>query len=272
MPTQVACPKCNTKYKLSDNMLGKVLQCQKCGAKFKLPGPKKAAAGKATSKPAVSSAQSKELQKFGLDGPIQSSQDDLFDSPPSAAPMTDLLGNHALDPGFSSAKPQHEEVVDDGSSVIFENPAIAKKKKKKKSSVDSIYEPSRKPLQDYDGEPFNFKTAIKEVWFVLLMVLFPLAAAGVLIPYFGGQQLSYISLATRAICAVAAMGVGIWGYVLIAKTSGVVPLLLCMFVPFYIFYYLAQNWDDMKKFVQATGVTFAAQMIYVPFDFMGDGF
>lgn len=273
MPANVACPKCKTKYKLPDNLIGKPVKCQKCGAGFKVGQAAKAPASAGAKRMPQSSkadADANELKKMGLDGPIQHTSEAIFDSSPPADAGAGLLGNLATDPGFSAPKVEDEEQEDVG--VLFENPALGQKKKKKKSEF--VYTPQRQGLEDHKPEPFVFRDAIKEVWFLCLLILGLMSAAGIMIPYFGGEGLSYISLITRSIVGVVGLLVSIWGCVLAYKTSeSVLVLLLCIFVPFYIFYFTATNWKAMKPYFLAFIVCCVVSVMYVPFDLMGgDGF
>jgi predicted Zn finger-like uncharacterized protein len=140
MPVVIACPKCQTKYQLSDEMLGRAIKCKSCGTVFKTkrpasssatspaagqkPGTRPAAgstkpasgAARPTrpagqprpSAPAVSGA---DLAKFGLDGPLRRQADLFAGAANSPARGPDMLGNLAADPGFGGS----EEPAADGS-------------------------------------------------------------------------------------------------------------------------------------------------------------
>ena len=126
MPVTIACPKCQTKYKLPESSLGKALKCQKCGAGFKTRAPKQAPAQSSKQaqapkqaqaqapkqtqpqpkqpKAATSSAdasrqqRAQEMKKLGIDGPLVR-QGDIFG--PGLPQGAGQLGNFAAeDPGF----------------------------------------------------------------------------------------------------------------------------------------------------------------------------
>ncbi|MCH2182969.1 MAG: zinc-ribbon domain-containing protein [Mariniblastus sp.] len=149
MPLVVACPQCNAKFKLPDELVGKPVQCKACQARFQVGKPRKAlpdkSAGKAGTVVAtstVSPEQQAEMAKLGIDGPLQS-RPDLFRSGPISP--ADPLANHVVeDPGFagsgnaSSAEqdaPGEEE--QDEYAAVFVNPAIVAPKDTK-SKVDPL--------------------------------------------------------------------------------------------------------------------------------------
>ena len=154
----VGCPKCKKKYKLSEKMLGKTVQCSDCKTKFKTAAAaksKKSEAAKATGgkrrkkkkssatgdKPAGASEAS--LKDVGLSGKMNP-QLDLFSQPIPDKRTPNPLGNHVLeDPGFGSAHMgddddlEDEVEVDDDMKQLLANPALkslAKAGGKKKSS------------------------------------------------------------------------------------------------------------------------------------------
>ena len=82
MPLVVACPKCNAKFKLPDQLIGKPIQCKACQARFQVGKPRKAlpdqSAGKAGTAVATSTItpeQRAEMARLGVDGPLQSRPD-----------------------------------------------------------------------------------------------------------------------------------------------------------------------------------------------------
>ena len=113
MPVTIACPKCQTKYKLPESSLGKALKCKKCGAGFKTKAPGQTQpAAQAQAQPkrpqaATSAAdqnrrqqQAQEMKKLGLDGPL-GRQGDIFG--PALPQGAGQLSNFAAeDPGFQS--------------------------------------------------------------------------------------------------------------------------------------------------------------------------
>ncbi len=154
MPAVVACPKCKTKYKLPDNILGKPIKCKSCGTAFqtKAPDAAKSASTTATkSKPAGTKASAAELAKFGLDGPLRRQPDVFEGATPISAKAPDTLGNLAADPGFVEQPlvKQSDEGNDDGQDPmadIFANPALeaARAKRENSQKVD----PNKKEVSD----------------------------------------------------------------------------------------------------------------------------
>ncbi len=152
MPTAVACPKCNARYSLPDELVGKPVKCKACGTVFK-SNPAVAPAGQAggrgqanamvARKRAVARAKppvsNEEFARAGLDGPIKESVD-LFNE--QANPQFDPLSNHIVhDPGFAEF-----EVDDDGEdndtdteiSQVLRNTAIRKKVSTSKKKEDPL--------------------------------------------------------------------------------------------------------------------------------------
>lgn len=136
MPVAIACPKCQTRYSLPDQALGKPVKCKSCGTVFKTkaPAPKSPANQAAPQRPTQPPAQrpapvsNPELAKFGIDGPI-SRPADIFAGTSAPPPqMGNPLGNFVLeDPGFADLNVVQEEIQEemggeDGMSAILNNP------------------------------------------------------------------------------------------------------------------------------------------------------
>jgi hypothetical protein len=111
MPANIACPKCQTRYQIPDNVMGKTIACKKCGTKFLAAanegvkvGVTATAASAAPRRQAVANrrysegASAEALARLGLDGPIRRQADPLSDD--LVPPPKDILGNYAADPGF----------------------------------------------------------------------------------------------------------------------------------------------------------------------------
>ena len=153
MPVTIACPKCQTKYKLPESSLGKALKCQKCGAGFKTRAPGQAGGsparqvqGKAGAQPtkqpqkpaaptdASQRQRSQEMKNLGIDGPLVR-QGDIFG--PALPQGAGQLGNFAAeDPGFESNPVSHAVDVEvqnpqgvqqsaEGMESILANPFVA---------------------------------------------------------------------------------------------------------------------------------------------------
>ena len=177
-----------------------------------------------------------------------------------------MLGNHAMDPGFTAPQPKDEDGEVDPNE-LFVNPALAPKKKKK-MSIDS-YQPTRERLDDYKGEPFVFKDAIKEPWFVVLMVLGFVTLCCTVIPYFMGPQYKFITFIGMSICGVTAAVANFWGLFLAYKTTETpITLVLCLLVPFYFIYFVIVNWSAMKPYALTIIVCIVMQVFHIPFLFL----
>lgn len=150
MPVSIACPKCNTKYRLSDSALGKSVKCQKCGASFGASASPKIA-GKPASSQQLSTKKSQpqadgtvlqpsqqDILKMGIEGAIKR-QADIFSAPPPPT-RSNPLGNFSIeDPGFADlevAKQEvEEEVRSDGMESILGNPYASVSVKKSKGGM-----------------------------------------------------------------------------------------------------------------------------------------
>ena len=145
MPATIACPKCQTKYKIPDSALGKPIKCQKCGAGFRTQAPagQPQATTQRPSGTASSQHDEKELARYGIEGPLKR-QADIFSVPPPP-PRANPLGNFVLeDPGFADLETARREVLEeegqsDGMEAILSNPyARGGKKVGRKSNLPEI--------------------------------------------------------------------------------------------------------------------------------------
>lgn len=148
MPAVITCPKCKTKFKLPDKMIGKAIKCSSCGTAFKTKAPAGKSPAAESSQPESSQPSTAELAKLGLDGPLRQQPDVFAGAAPINRKSPDLLGNLAADPGFGEAAavqgeaPRKERPADD-LSEIFENPYLspsAGKGGSRKFAGDSNYQ------------------------------------------------------------------------------------------------------------------------------------
>ena len=153
MPAVIACPKCKTKFKLPDKLIGKAIKCTSCGAAFqtKPPAAKDPSASPQT-RPQVSSA---ELAELGLDGPLRRQPDIFAGVAPLPRQAPDLLGNLATDPGFAETGSVQKEAEPterppDDLSEIFQNPYLSPSAAGKGS-------------QKFKGDP-NFQYRSLKLW------------------------------------------------------------------------------------------------------------
>jgi len=158
----VGCPKCNKKYKLADEMLGKTVRCSSCQTPFKAGAggkPKSGDAAKAAArkrrreKPAgagdgMTQASEASLKDVGLSGQMNP-QFDLFSQPIPDKRAANPLGNYVLeDPGFGQAGDDDDEDEDDrdeisdDKKILLSNPALKAKGKSKKKSKRAAGKPS----------------------------------------------------------------------------------------------------------------------------------
>lgn len=142
MPVTIACPKCQTKYKLPDSSLGKAIKCQKCGAGFKTKArtqqrqarsqPKQPTpAQQAPAQGANSQQRAQEMAKLGIDGPLRR-QGDIFGAalPQGAGQLGNFAGE---DPGFDERaianvdveQEEQQKAVNEGMESILDNPFVS---------------------------------------------------------------------------------------------------------------------------------------------------
>src|SRR5262245_48865798 len=99
-------------------------------------------------------------------------------------------------------------------------------------------------------------------WIILGVSLLLLLLA-VLLPGSAGRLVSTLAL----VCAVGFLIVGGAWLLLTALSDSVVQLLLCLFVPFYTLFFVANNWEETKRpfglyllgILMLAGSTFAAE-------------
>lgn len=244
MPIQIACPKCNAKYQVSSKFQGKVVKCQKCNTSFKVAAQSAAAQNKTES-----NIPAQEYHKLGIDGPITSRAPDLFDSPPPQGHAANMLGNHAMDPGFSAAPPKPQADVEPQVSDLFTNPALDQQKPKKKSQV--LIDP-KKPRKK-KGSSKKKKKLTQQVWFLLLITLLPLTLLCTIPIMFLGSGWSMLAAIPFGFSIIAGMAVGIWGLILAHEATGdVTTIILCLLVPFFMLYIIIVHWRVMQHYVYAT--------------------
>ena len=251
MPAAVACPKCKKKYSLPDKMLGKVVKCSNCTTKFKTPAPRAGQPAKAATNPqaakAASNARAAEMRKLGIDGPIQRAPD-LFDS--GVKPRKgegDPLANHIVgDPGFAQVDlPQQkvEETVDPLADM-YANPAIQQEK------VSSVPRGTGKKAGKKAGKKKRKKsqgTFASKIWLWIPTIFIPIFILGIVLSFFAPTPAAIIVGIAYGIFSLTGTAIGIWALVETYKVSeSVAQLLLSIFVPFYILYFFATNWQPMK--------------------------
>ncbi len=267
---KIACPKCSASYNLPNDLIGKPVKCPKCSTAFKVgkkiktkTNPAAPQAAKPQSPEEI--AKANELKKFGLDGPISKS-DAIFDESQSDGtpdPMANPLGRAGFDPGFSSHPPVEEKVDANPKGAMFENPALDTKKTK--ATAQDPKPKSSKSKGKAGG--FELKTAIKEVWFMLLLGLGLLTLVGVLVPLFT-SGLGVMEIVGLSIVGVAALAVQVWGGLVAYKHSGsVAMLLLCLLVPFFLLFYGFTNREVMDPALKAYIVCLVLSLVFVPFLF-----
>lgn len=129
----VACPKCKSKFKLSNDLLGKAIRCKSCKAAFRTAAPKDGATAKAgTAKPdAPETRKRTKTAAAAVKKPPKSLEDELFASPKLPPGAPDPLGNFVLeDPGFGALELPDPENDDDSEDLfadrqhLMENPAL----------------------------------------------------------------------------------------------------------------------------------------------------
>jgi uncharacterized membrane protein YhaH (DUF805 family) len=240
MPATIACPKCQTKYKLPDSALGKPIKCKKCGAGFRTQprqGQPQASAQQLAvkSKPQPSQQElsvrskpqpsQKELAQFGIDGPLKR-QADIFSAPPPPR-QNNPLGNFVLeDPGFADVELARQEVreemgASDGMEAILNNPYALTSNQTPKKQL----EVASKPTMGAMLFSFQGRAPRRVYWGVLLSL--PL----VLILLVAGLVVGAILIDLLAVRIIIGLAV------------------LALFIPF-VWISLAVNvrrWHDLNK-------------------------
>ncbi len=263
MPIAVACPKCQKKYNLPDNMMGRQVKCPACGSPFQVPArkqpvvdPRQAAVQQ--KKRAEMQQREMELRKMGVAGTIQRAPD-VFEGLPQMQGTADPLANYQIeDPGFAEVNYTRTETTDindsdDPMAGMFENPAIEKSKKKKTKKRKN-----KKTESPYYLEP----------WFWFTALFLPLY--GLLALLCWTQAISYdtaliLGVTTLALNGLASIALGVFGIILIYRnTPSVAQVLLCWFIPFYLFYYLSKHWEPMKSFGNALLAQALISMVSLP--------
>ena len=261
MPAVVACPKCKKKFKLPDEMLGKNVKCPSCEILFKVPGPR-SAASPANAQPQrqadarkqqAARAQAQALQAMGVQGNIERPAD-LFSGGAGMPGTADPLANHVIqDPGFGDGAdiaiaPKKIQKSDNPYESMFTNPALEQKKTKKLATGKK-------------GKKAESTSLIAEPWFWLTVTFLPLFLLSILFSSTGMLPESanaMFTFATYGLYALVSVGIGIWGFIVVYQVSeSVAQLLLCIFIPFYMLYFLWKNWESMKSY----GNTVAANVV-----------
>ena len=244
MPTAVACPNCQQKYSLPDNLIGKPVQCKKCNKKFQIGKPKAAAGPAAANNQANQAkrqAKTAALRQMGLDQLNDSP--DLFGSAPP--PTHDPLANHVVhDPGFGQATtyvagPEEEphQYAD-----LFENPEVAKKKKRKSADL------SKYNLEE-DVIPVP---VMRQPWCILLVIFGMMAALTGIIyisTYEWGKPMGFANLVL--VCTVSAI-LNLWFLVAFFKSQPTTfEIVGFFFIPFYAFVIMFTKFQQLKSVILA---------------------
>jgi len=246
MPLVVACPKCNAKFKLPDELIGKPIQCKACQARFQVGQPRKALpgqpagkAGTAVATSTITPEQRAEMARLGVDGPLQSRPDLFAGGPISPA---DPLANHVVqDPGFAGsanraqakeeASQQDEQDEQDEYSAVFVNPAISAPKQTEKKSDplapflnkdDGFGEPL-----DVGGKKKSSQAGWLKVGFLLLLFLLAFVLSFTLdtlvVPFFFFMFCFFLT-------GIVALVLTVKGSICVAKNTNSVPLGIVSFL------------------------------------------
>ena len=241
MPVKIACPKCNSQYRVPEGAVGKTVKCKKCGSAFKAnPGQRtQQAQGRGQAGKPKASAQ--ELQKLGLSG--LNRQTDIFASGP-AAPQG-ALGNFAEDPGFGDYQTAQQEVEEEeqdepsGMSSIVNNPYAdsvtdrnrkkAKKKRAAGAGADSKEKLSKKP------------------WFLILAIFLPWFLIATIVGIFApsiGFIIAVVGLVLLFLINFVLTG---WYLKCVFEAGEGAELVMFFLVPFYALFFLYNHWPAMRN-------------------------
>lgn len=253
MPAIVTCPKCQTKYQLADAAMGSPIKCKKCETVFRTKAPATAAAPETRPAPqqrvanpdAKASAggrpqpSANELAQFGLDGPLRRQAADVFaGTQPLSQRGPDILGNHAVEPGFADVPvadlfdDEDDAPATNDYSDIINNPYLAP------SPISKSGSGGKGKQKSYTGDPnYQFKSAK----LLAILTTTGIVLAGLLafaIPIYGMLAVSTIS--SEDIESGEAVGTAfVWGIPFLLMIIGLVSLLLFNFVMLLIFMYRA---------------------------------
>ena len=259
MPAVVACPKCKKRFNLPDKLLGKTVKCTECATSFRTPPPQGTGTGQAPANAQAQQAQAKrqqaaaeakrraiELQKLGVDGPLQQAPD-VFDGLASVRGTADPLNNVVLeDPGFADVNytAEPEFVEESPNAGMFDNPALAAKDSGSKKMGGKKKKKRRGKNSGLKGQP----------WFLILAIFAPLclltlvlSLTGILSP----QACFFISVVLMILLGLVSMALQVWQFILIQNEMNLTQALLSLFIPFYVLYPIIDRWSVMKDYVYA---------------------
>ena len=257
----VACPNCQTRYNLPDKFQGKKVKCKSCSKPFAAGvGAKRAPAGRVNQEAQrAPQVDPQELANMGI-GALRA-QPDPFAAPAHQGP--DPLRNHVVqDPGFEASvvpgmhpgMPSHTDDAEEDPNAEFQsvvaNPYVTPAARPKAQR-------DRNSASDGGGKRKRRKRAAwsKQPWFLLTVIFVPLFLLSILFSATGiagsGAAVA-IAFGTFGLFGLATMVMGFWGLFLAHEIGGVVQVLLCWLVPFYILYFIVKHWDHMKDYAFAT--------------------
>ena len=260
MPVVVACPKCQKKYSLKESVLGKAVKCTHCSATFKATAPRGAktaqpsvttrasAAAKArsaaetkarTAAEAAAKAQAAEMAKLGIDGPIRKEPDIFAGAVAARTGERDPLANHVIqDPGFGRVSVPvvtEEEQAENELAQLFVNPALA-----------SFDEPRPKLRTTQTGGNAS-GGLLSQYWFLILIVFTPIFLLTAILSLFWPGLSMTLTAIGLGIVSLVGTAITVWAMFKVYQTTpSVLQILLCLFVPFYIIYYVIVYWESMK--------------------------
>ena len=246
MPVAVACPKCQKKFNLPEQMLGRPVKCSACGAQFKTPARARVSSApnpKVMAAHAAAQKKAHELKQMGVEGLIQRAPD-VFDGAGPVNGNIDPLANHLIeDPGFSDVN--FESAARDTSqsenpyATMFENTAV-ENTKKKATTASKGKKKKRVDLPWY-----------QEPWFLLTAIFTPLFIVAIVINV--TEMVSPdVAYWITSVPDWAHSVVGLLGFFWLISltyeaTQSNLQVFLTVLVPFYVFYTLAQHWGLMKS-------------------------
>jgi predicted Zn finger-like uncharacterized protein len=234
MPVTIACPKCQTKYKLPDSALGKPVKCKTCAAVFRTPAPGTPAAGSKTpvaprqpqsTKPQPSA---QELAKLGIDGPLKRQADVFAGTAPPPPQQGNPLGNFVVDdPGFADLNTVRQEVEnesseDDGMASILNNPYAM-----------SAGKSGRRKASDVDFSPYNIARIGMWMVYVSWVALLIISVLMYLFSWIGRLAPGFVASVAQTIGATALAGLlfTIGGIALLSLVAVFIGQIICIFAP-----------------------------------------
>ncbi len=232
---RMKCPKCEKKLAVDDSKAGGVAACPECGQRFRIPGTRQQTPASAKSSPAAVPPVAKRRvpePKVASSKPVKQ---------PAARPTEDW--EHEDSSPYQVEKPVESKPPPELRQSMFTE--VEEDMEMEDFGMDREYVERKKARrrQERQAELFSGVSYFKAMMYgcLFLFLLFGALAffkpVFVIIPILVGNAVAFAA--------------GIWFLVLaFMDDDGILPGILCLFVPFYSLYYLITRWDrEWRPFV-----------------------